>query len=273
MSDLMTTGQFAARSNLTLKALRLYDAKGLLPPAEVDPRTGFRRYGRAQLAAARRITLLRAIDMPLAEVGRVLRLDGPAAVEAIARHWSHREEQWRARQSLLAYIRQVFLEDATPAYEVRLRDVPEQRVIFIHGHAHASGLADFITNASAALFAHLGAAGGCLSGPPFAVFHGTVSEDSNGPVEVCLPTGGPIEPAGRIGVRLEPSHRAAYVEVSKERCHYPAILPAYDTLRAWLDDHGLDPALSMREIYHPNWETAGPAEHVADVAAPFAPPS
>ncbi|MFI7416289.1 hypothetical protein [Nonomuraea sp. NPDC049684] len=76
-----------------------------------------------------------------------------------------------------------------------------------------------------------GAAGGCLSGPPFAVFHGTVGADSNGPVEVCLPTGGPIEPAGRIGVRLEPSHRAAYVEVGKERSRHPAILPAYDTLR------------------------------------------
>ncbi|MFI9592742.1 hypothetical protein [Nonomuraea sp. NPDC052265] len=100
-----------------------------------------------------------------------------------------------------------------------------------------------------------------------------MSEDSNGPVEVCLPTAGPIEPVGRIGVRREPAHRAAYVEVSKELCRYPAILPAYDTLRAWLDDHELAPALSMREIYHPNRETAGPAEHVADIAAPFAPPS
>ncbi|MFF4614190.1 MerR family transcriptional regulator [Nonomuraea jabiensis] len=67
MSDLMTTGKFSARSNLTVKALRLYDAKGLLPPAEVDARTGVRRYSRSQLVLARRITLLRAIGMPLDE--------------------------------------------------------------------------------------------------------------------------------------------------------------------------------------------------------------
>ncbi|WP_344584748.1 MerR family transcriptional regulator [Nonomuraea roseoviolacea] len=271
MSDLMTTGEFSARSNLTVKALRLYDAKGLLPPAEVDPHTGFRRYGRPQLALARRITLLRAIGMPLAEVSRVLRLTGPDAAHAVAEFWGRREAEWRAQQSVLAYIRDVFLEDGASTYEVRERDVPEQRVISIQGHVDAASLAGFITEASAALFGHLSAFAGCLSGPPFAVFHGTVSQDSDGPVEVCVPTDSPIEPAGRIGLRLEPAHREAYVMVAKQRCGLPAILPAYDALQVWLDDHDVTPCLSAREIYHPTWDTAGPDEHVADVAFPFIP--
>ncbi|NUW42853.1 MerR family transcriptional regulator [Nonomuraea rhodomycinica] len=269
MPDLMTTGEFSARSNLTVKALRLYDTKGLLPPAQVDPRTGFRRYSRPQLALARRITLLRAIGMPLAEVGRVLRLTGPEAAQAVAEYWGRREAEWRAQQSVLAYIRGVFLEEGAGAYEVRERDVPEQRVISVQGHVDAASLAGFITAASATLFGHLSAAGGCLSGPPFAVFHGTVSQDSHGPVEVCVPTDSPIEPAGRIGLRLEPAHREAYIMVAKERCGHPAILPVYDALRVWLDDRDLPQCLSAREIYHPNWDTAGPAEHVADVAFPF----
>ncbi|CAN5172897.1 hypothetical protein BH09ACT13_BH09ACT13_10710 [soil metagenome] len=37
MEDLIPIGQFAAASRLLLKALRLYDENGLLPPAEVDP--------------------------------------------------------------------------------------------------------------------------------------------------------------------------------------------------------------------------------------------
>lgn len=32
-------------SGLSLKALRLYDANGLLVPARVDPATGYRSYG------------------------------------------------------------------------------------------------------------------------------------------------------------------------------------------------------------------------------------
>ncbi|MBD3551038.1 MerR family transcriptional regulator [Streptomyces sp. SP18CM02] len=64
--ELITIGELATRTRLSLKALRLYGDRGLLPPAEVDPRTGFRRYGLAQVERARRIALLRATGMPLA---------------------------------------------------------------------------------------------------------------------------------------------------------------------------------------------------------------
>jgi DNA-binding transcriptional MerR regulator len=42
----MTIGEFSKRSRLSAKALRLYDELGLLPPAEVDARSGYRLYGR-----------------------------------------------------------------------------------------------------------------------------------------------------------------------------------------------------------------------------------
>ncbi|MGW1222146.1 MerR family DNA-binding transcriptional regulator [Streptomyces californicus] len=58
--ELITIGELATRTRLSLKALRLYGDRGLLPPAEVDPRTGFRRYGLAQAERARRIALLPA---------------------------------------------------------------------------------------------------------------------------------------------------------------------------------------------------------------------
>ncbi len=40
---MLTIGEFATATGLTAKALRLYDDLGLLAPAEVDPRNGFRR--------------------------------------------------------------------------------------------------------------------------------------------------------------------------------------------------------------------------------------
>ncbi|WP_224284619.1 MerR family transcriptional regulator, partial [Streptomyces sp. LS1784] len=57
--NVITIGELAARTRLSLKALRLYGERGLLPPALVDPRTGVRRYGPAQVERARRIALLR----------------------------------------------------------------------------------------------------------------------------------------------------------------------------------------------------------------------
>jgi hypothetical protein len=40
LSDRITIGELATRTRLSLKALRLYGERGLLPPARVDPRTG-----------------------------------------------------------------------------------------------------------------------------------------------------------------------------------------------------------------------------------------
>ena len=44
----MTIGEFARRSGLSLKALRLYDARGLLQPVRVDPDSGYRHYDLGQ---------------------------------------------------------------------------------------------------------------------------------------------------------------------------------------------------------------------------------
>src|SRR5699024_3774251 len=47
--------------------------RGILPPADVDPRSGYRIYTGAQLRAATTIRALRAAGMPLESVAQVLR--------------------------------------------------------------------------------------------------------------------------------------------------------------------------------------------------------
>lgn len=71
---LMTIGEFARRTRLTPKALRLYDDTGLLRPAQVDPRSGYRRYRSDQVPAARLIGLLRGADLGLNEIAQLLEL-------------------------------------------------------------------------------------------------------------------------------------------------------------------------------------------------------
>lgn len=80
MRDLLSIGQFAEVTELSVKALRLYDKLGLLPPAMVDFASGYRYYSRDQVGRAKRIRLLRSLHMPLAEIGNLLRADDPAAV-------------------------------------------------------------------------------------------------------------------------------------------------------------------------------------------------
>ncbi|WP_330453352.1 MULTISPECIES: MerR family transcriptional regulator [unclassified Streptomyces] len=267
--DLISIGDFAARTRLSPKALRLYGERGLLPPARVDPRTGFRRYGLAQIERARRIALLRATGMPLARIAEVLGAGGEEPVRLLAAYWRQQESVHAARREAVGYAREVLTGRNPAMYEILEREVPEQKVLFIQHHVTAADLPAFLADSTELLFSHLRTAGACLSGPLFAVYHGLVSEDSDGPVEICAPTQNPVEPSGRIGVRIEPAHREAYTELTK-RCDGEAAMPsAHDAVTAWLTDHGYEAAASNREVYYPNWATAGEGEHVADVAVPF----
>lgn len=69
---LMTIGAFSLASRLSLKALRLYDALGLLTPERVDTQSGYRLYSPSQLKAARLIGLLRQLEMPLTDIHTLL---------------------------------------------------------------------------------------------------------------------------------------------------------------------------------------------------------
>jgi DNA-binding transcriptional MerR regulator len=71
-ADLLPIGRFARLSGLTVKALRHYDALGLLSPARIDPMTRHRWYSSDQLEPARRIRRLRELDLPLPAVRAVL---------------------------------------------------------------------------------------------------------------------------------------------------------------------------------------------------------
>ncbi|WP_416563493.1 MerR family transcriptional regulator [Nocardia testacea] len=85
-SDLITIGAFARSCGITASALRFYDDSGLLAPAGVDAATGYRYYAPAQVERAVTIRRLRAIDMPLDEIARVLASDPHTAAGLIDDH-------------------------------------------------------------------------------------------------------------------------------------------------------------------------------------------
>ncbi|MFI6500779.1 MerR family DNA-binding transcriptional regulator [Nonomuraea typhae] len=80
---MMNIGEFAELTGLSLKALRLYDEQGLLPPASVDPWSRHRRYTAAQFGAALRLKAARSADLPLADAPKLL---GDAGAATLAEH-------------------------------------------------------------------------------------------------------------------------------------------------------------------------------------------
>ena len=76
-ADLLPIGRFARLAGLSVGALRHYAELGVLRPADVDRFTGYRRYRRAQLEAARTIARLRDLEMPIDEIRELLATDDP----------------------------------------------------------------------------------------------------------------------------------------------------------------------------------------------------
>lgn len=109
---LMTIGDFARAAGLTPKALRLYDDLGLVPPVEVDPHSGYRRYEPSQLQHARLVATLRLLGMPLARIRQVLDLAPADAARAVEAYWVQVEADIGTRRGIVTTLVQQLRNEA-----------------------------------------------------------------------------------------------------------------------------------------------------------------
>ncbi|MFD3379083.1 MULTISPECIES: MerR family transcriptional regulator [unclassified Streptomyces] len=282
---LLTIGAFAARARLSPKALRLYDRLGLLRPAHVDDTTGYRYYRAAQVERARLVSLLRGLDMPLARIAEVVErqeTDGQAAADLVTAYWADVEERLAGQRTLAHYLRGRLSGRSSELYatfEVHTVDVPEQWVITEKRHTLVEELPVWIPASLGRLEAAAEECGG-TTGAPFVVYHSEVSQESDGPVESCVPVADAEAArtwaagharAWNTTARLEPAHRLAYTRITKAQVANPQIHAAYEAVEAWLTEQGHTYAGPCREIYFTDWDTSGPEDEVCDIAFPIQP--
>src|SRR5690349_6574159 len=135
MGAMLTISQLAAYAGVTVRAVRHYHAKGLLPEPERDA-SGYRRYDAAAVVELVRIRTLAEAGVPLAKVQDLLvagDAEFAAAVDEIDRRLrAEIRERQRHRERIvqLAAGESLALPPEAVAYLTRLRtlDVPEEMV-------------------------------------------------------------------------------------------------------------------------------------------------
>jgi DNA-binding transcriptional MerR regulator len=266
----LSIGVFARRSRLSMKALRLYDRRGLLIPADVDPDTGYRRYRQSQLTTARLVVMLRRLNMPLAQVAEVVSAPGPAAAEILASYWSDVERRVTSQRELVTYVRSRLLgqEGKLPLDNVQERDVADQLVISEQRRVLVEQLPAWIGAAMTRLSKSAQRYGGVV-GAPFVIYYGEVNEDSDGPAEACMPIDPANEDSADPAMRHEPAHREAYLRLRKAQVAFPQILSAYDGISTWISAKAFVSSGAPREVYFTDFRSAGPDDDVCDVAFPI----
>lgn len=255
----LTIGQFGRLSQLSRKALRLYDERGLLRPSYVDPDNGYRYYQRTQLAVARRISLLRLMDMPLDQLAGVLAAwaqDDQAAVALIDRHLRAQEKQLAQAQLAARLLREELRpqKENDMAFEFGQYESPARLMLSIRRNIRVPAYHEWIPAALEQLMNHVQASGGRMSAEPVALYYGPVNEEDDGPVEIGVPFEGPVGPKGEMKVREWPAHRAVTVRTYGEYNEYPKILEMWNGLARYVDEEGLEPDwdndLTTYELWH-----------------------
>jgi DNA-binding transcriptional MerR regulator len=259
----MGIGEFASRSRLSAKALRIYDELGLLPPARVDEGSGYRFYEPGQLKQARLIAALRQLHFPLAEIKAILPLEPVDAAERVRQLWAATESQHSSLRALATYLIDELSGKRSVVYEVATREMPERSLLCIKRNVTGGKAAWAFGKEFIALLRHYqlppipGRAGAF-----FCIFWGEVSEDSDGPMEWCRPV--PADEAEvlaarcpELTLRAEPAHGEAFVTIGDGQIDGADWQVVSRSLEAWSDQqqHDIDvrlASLGLRITYLPS---------------------
>ncbi|MFD9702081.1 MerR family transcriptional regulator [Lentzea sp. NPDC059081] len=266
---MFTIGDFAHLGRVSVRMLRHYDAVGLLPPARVDPATGYRFYTAAQLHRLNRLVALKDLGLTLDQVRVVL--DEKLSIEQLHGMLSLRRAELRqqilADESRLrrveARLRAIEREGAMPTDEIVVKAVAPVRVARLSATAASYGPEDIgpvIQPLYPQLFERLGRAGV----PPCG--HGIATYEPAAGDEVLVHAG--------VTVDVEPS--AAY---DFEIVDLPALAEAatvvhhgsmddvdvtYQAVAAWIEANGYKQNGFAREVYL-NYGQGDPADWVTEL--------
>lgn len=266
----MSAGAFARRARLSPKALRLYAGNGVLRPRRLEVDSGYRRYHAGQLRDARWIRLLRRAGMPMRDLTDLL---DPACDDRRARlerWWDDVTADFEYRRSIVEHLASVATDgkEEHAMYTTTTRDVPAQTLLTEQAYVQVADLETWIVAAGLRQLEAAAPLGGQIA-PSLVNFHGEVSEDSDGPVEVALPVDPEQVEASSVAHRVEPAHREAFVTVTRAQLRYPDILSAYDAVERWISQNGERQSGAPRECYFADPSTGDPDEPVAHVAFPI----
>ena len=111
MSRFLNASDAARHLGISVKALRLYEQRGLLAPVRSD--AGWRAYGPQDLERATEIVALRALGFSLAHVARILNGDASGLEPALAAHLKALEARLRELVTAMDGVRALRAELAS----------------------------------------------------------------------------------------------------------------------------------------------------------------
>jgi DNA-binding transcriptional MerR regulator/effector-binding domain-containing protein len=271
-------GEFARLGMVSIRTLRHYDEIGLLPPAKVDPQTGYRGYTAEQLRVLNRIVALKELGLSLAQARQLLdgiSLDELRGMLMLRRAQLEQElEEHKAKLSgVEARLRYIEREGAMPAGDIVVKKIPAMGVVAIARPAPAFGPENIVpvVNQSRVQFDQLEIPSLVKVAGPFMLFY-EHDHFNDVTVYLALPVSEPpaeLPPPARYMV-LPEIEAAATVRNGPAASIFPMV---YHDLIGWAGEHGYEAHGPGREIWiHEIDDVADVDQQVFEVQLPFTRP-
>jgi DNA-binding transcriptional MerR regulator len=242
-------GRFAQITRLTIKALHIYDAMGLLRPVFVDPDTGYRYYSITQLPLARQIRLLRSIDMPLESLHAIVHAPTAAAMEGLLHEHQQRIAARMARDQQALYLLQQLIDHQRDdlAFTVQTKWRPEQLIASIRLRTTPDDESRVIPVLIDELQASVAGAR-CTGEPALRISHEYSGDRVD--TEIAIPITQAIPETERVRCRMLEGSQVAYVIHVGPHADLWAV---YWAILVWIEERGHEQSGPPREIYwkHP----------------------
>jgi DNA-binding transcriptional MerR regulator len=249
MSELLSIGDFARATHLSIKALRHYHDHGLLEPAEIDATSGYRRYRLEQIPTAQIIHRFRGLGMPLHDIRDVLQTDDLAARnELIARHLRRLEHELTNTQNAVASLRDL-LEHPHVQTPIEHRRIPARRAAAVSGHVEIADISAWYHGALGELYAVLDSQHIHDPGTAAGIYADELFTHEHGQATIYLPITAALRPAGRVHLtELPPVELAVIAHDGPDE----GIDRAYGALANYVSRHALAVDGPIHEFYPVN---------------------
>jgi DNA-binding transcriptional MerR regulator/effector-binding domain-containing protein len=245
---MFSIGEFSRITGLSVKTLRHYHEKGLLPPPRVNEHSGYRYYDPQSVERARIVTQLRAMEFGLAEIKDILEncADESDVLEYLERHKQALETKIHSQRSIVHCLEQIIAKEreARRTMEDSEFTVREKKLepLLMAGVRMKGKYSDCGKG-----FAQLGRRlGRFLCGKPFCLYYDGEYRANDADFEACFPVRAGAKPAEGIAVRELPGgpcvcliHQGPYAELGR----------SYEKLLDYIKAKGYKTALPSREVF------------------------
>ncbi|GLZ50397.1 MerR family transcriptional regulator [Actinomycetospora sp. NBRC 106378] len=196
MTALLSIGEFATVTHLSVKTLRHYHDAGVLLPRRIDPSSGYRYYAVEQIPTAQVIRRFRDLDMPVAEIARLLGASVEERAALIAEHLVRLERRLATTSAAVGTLQRLLAPDP-PRLQVERRWVPATTVTAVSGAVARDDVLDWYADAMAEIDGAVDAAGVTVTGPVGGRYDNELFTAGHGTMTVFAPTSGPVR-SGRV---------------------------------------------------------------------------